>query len=140
MRYELPAEFKTREYLFGRGRRKTSVAIAKLYKNGKGTVLVNGVPFEVYFTTVGSRNAIKAPLVAVGQDDKVDMVVDVSGGGKSGQGDAAKLAISRALLLLNPLYRANLKKSGHLTRDARRKERKKPGLKRARKAPRWSKR
>ena len=110
VRYTLPESFANREYLFSRGRRKTSTAGAKLYKNGKGEVIVNGVPATEYFTTVSSRGAISSPLVAVGQNDKLDIAVHVSGGGKEGQADAAKLAVSRALLLLNPLFRANLKK------------------------------
>jgi len=125
--FKMPAGFEGREYLNGLGRRKTSTAQVRIYKNGKGQIIVNGLDYLKYFTTPVTRDSVKAPLVAVGQDDKVDISAMTSGGGKVGQADSVKLAISRALLILNPMFRANLKKSGFLSRDAR-------------KGPRWSKR
>lgn len=137
---QVPEELKGREYLYALGRRKTSRAQVRIYKNGKGTMFVNGIPLEKYFTEVAARDAVKSPLVAVGQDSKVDVSAVVSGGGKMGQAESVVLGIARALIELNPTFRANLKKSGFLTRDPRAKERKKPGLKRARRSPQWSKR
>ena len=132
--------FKAREYLYGLGRRKTARATARLYKNGAGQILVNGFTIEQYFPSERQRIAVRSALVAVGQNDSLDVSLVVSGGGKHGQATSAGLAVARALLELNPAFRPALKKSDLLTRDARAKERKKPGLKRARRAPQWSKR
>ena len=129
-----------REYLFAIGRRKEASAMVRLYKNGKGDLAVNGLAIEKYFPQVAEQEMIKSPLLAVGQNDKVDVSAIVRGGGKRGQSESVKLAVARALLLLNPMFRANLRKSGFLTRDSRRKERKKPGLRRARRSPQWAKR
>jgi small subunit ribosomal protein S9 len=127
-------------YLYAIGRRKTSIAKVRVIKNGKGTMTVNGRPAQEYFTTYELRNMIVAPLKMAGQETALDVSADVVGGGIRGQAEAMRLGISRALIELNPTFRKTLKKLGYLTRDPRAKERKKPGLKKARRAPQWSKR
>jgi small subunit ribosomal protein S9 len=122
------------------GRRKTSIARVRLIKNGKGIVTINGKPYDKYFTVYEHRNAVISPLETVGQADAVDVSAFVKGGGIHGQAEAVRHGISRALIVLNPTFRKSLKKLGYLTRDARKKERKKFGLKKARRAPQWSKR
>jgi small subunit ribosomal protein S9 len=122
------------------GRRKTSVARVRLIKNGKGTVTVNGQKAEVFFTTFDLREQAIAPLKAVGQEAAVDVSAKVEGGGIRGQAEALRLGISRALIELNPTFRTALKKLGYLTRDSRKRERKKFGKKSARRSPQWSKR
>jgi small subunit ribosomal protein S9 len=122
------------------GRRKTSIARVRLIKNGKGLITVNGKSFDTYFSTFDLRSQIEAPLKAIGQAEAVDVSVKVVGGGIRGQAEAVRHGIARALIQLNPTFRKTLKKLGHLSRDPRQKERKKPGLKSARRAPQWSKR
>lgn len=128
-----------RSYLAGLGKRKTARARVKLYQDGSGEITINGFKLKEYFSGFAIENA-KAPLALVGIAKTVDIDVRVSGGGKAGQSDAVRHGISRALLLLNPDFRPDLKRAGFLRRDARIKERKKPGLKRARRAPQFSKR
>ncbi len=127
-------------YIYGLGRRKTSIARVYLIKNGKGTVTVNGRPMEGYFTTYELRSIVNGPLKTTGQETAVDVSTQVEGGGIRSQAESVRLGLSRALLELNPTYRKTLKKLGYLTRDSRKKERKKFGLKKARRAPQWSKR
>jgi len=122
------------------GRRKTAVARVRLIKNGKGEVTVNGKKFDEFFTVYALRVEILAPLKAVGQDDAVDISVKVLGGGIRGQAEAVRHGIARSLIVLNPTFRKTLKKLGYLSRDPRKKERKKPGLRGARRATQWSKR
>ncbi len=122
------------------GRRKTSTARVRLIKNGKGTITINGRKMEDYFSTYDLRDQIINPLKVTGQEGAVDISAKVEGGGIRGQADAVRLGLSRALIVLNPTFRKTLKKLGYLTRDARKRERKKPGLKSARRAPQWSKR
>ena len=130
----------TRSYLAGLGKRKTARARVKLYQGGSGEVAINGMKMKEYFAAgFQSENAL-APLTIAGVAKIVDIEARVSGGGKAGQSDAVRHGISRALLLLNPDHRPDLKRAGFLRRDARIKERKKPGLKRARRAPQFSKR
>jgi len=122
------------------GRRKRAIARVRLIRNGKGTVSVNGKAMEEYFTTYDLRTQVVAPLKAVGQDTAVDVSVKVLGGGIRGQAEAIRHGIARSLIVLNPTFRKTLKKLGYLSRDPRQKERKKFGLKGARRAPQWSKR
>lgn len=122
------------------GRRKTAIARVRLYKNGTGAMIINGRACDGYFTMHAARVACRAPLEAVGQIDKVDVEARIVGGGMHAQAEALRLGIARALCLLNPTFQRALRKVGFLTRDARIKERKKPGLKRARRAPQWAKR
>ena len=129
----------SRSYLAGLGKRKTARARVKLYQGGSGEILVNGMKVKEYFSGMAIENAM-APLSLAGVAKTVDIEARVSGGGKAGQSDAVRHGISRALLLLNPDFRPDLKRAGFLRRDARIKERKKPGLKRARRAPQFSKR
>ena len=126
-------------YHYGLGRRKRAIATARLFA-GKGTTLVNDVPVEEYFNNVTLVAELSRPLGLTGNAEKMHASIKVVGGGKRGQAEAGRLAIARALLELNTDLRPTLKKAGYLTRDPREKERKKPGLKRARKAPQFSKR
>jgi small subunit ribosomal protein S9 len=131
---------KEGSFIFALGRRKTAIARVRLIRNGKGMISVNGKTVESYFGTEELRNILKGPLGLVGQETAVDVSASVEGGGVHSQAEAIRLGICRALVVLNPTYRKTLKKLGYLTRDPRAKERKKPGLKRARRAPQWSKR
>jgi len=128
------------QYFYSAGKRKTSIARVKLFENGVGEITVNGRKFREYFhTPYQIENAI-APLKLTETAKSFDIEVNVKGGGKSSQSDAMRHGISRALLLFNPDLRSTLKREGFLRRDARIKERKKPGLKGARRAPQFSKR
>lgn len=128
------------QYYEGIGRRKESSARVRLFPGGTGNVVVNNRPLEDYFPRVGDVTIMMQPLVTVSQEKSYDISVHVNGGGISGQRDAVKLGIARALLKIDPDMRSALRSAGLLTRDARVKERKKPGLKRARKAPTYTKR
>ncbi len=134
------AKTKLQEYYYGLGKRKTAVARVRLYANGKGNFTVNDKPLEEFIKTATGFSVIKAPLKLTGMVKNFDISVKVDGGGTSAQTDAIRHGISRALLEYNDTFRGTLKKAGFLTRDARVKERKKPGLKRARRAPQFSKR
>ena len=127
-------------YHYGTGRRKSSVARVHLFPNGTGAITINGRDIDDYFGLETLKLIVRQPLVATEQLGKVDIVATVTGGGVSGQAGALRHGISRALLLVNTEYRAALKKAGFLTRDPRMKERKKYGLKAARRAPQFSKR
>ncbi len=129
-----------KSYLYAVGRRKEASARVRLIPGGKGTIVVNAKPLEQYFPVQWHQQAIRNPLIAVGQDVQFDITVKVSGGGVNGQAEAVRHGISRALLLVDPNFRKTLRRAGYLTRDPRAKERKKPGLKRARRAPQWKKR
>lgn len=137
---EKAVEEKKPSYLYAVGRRKEAIATVRLYKNGKGKIIVNGKLYSEYFPTEEMEQIVSSPLKSVGQADKVDIEAKTFGGGLRGQAEAARLGISRALVQLNINFKKNLRKSGYLTRDPRVKERKKPGLKRARRAPQWQKR
>jgi small subunit ribosomal protein S9 len=128
------------QYYEGIGRRKESTARVRLM-NGSGQFIVNEKPAEEYFTRLGDMSAIMAPIEAAGEEQsRLDITVVVKGGGVTGQTDAVKLGVARALIKMNPDLRPVMRKGGFLTRDPRVKERKKPGLKRARKAPTYTKR
>lgn len=129
-----------RKYFYAIGRRKESTASVRLLTRGSGQATVNGKPLEQYFTYSEWREVATSPLFAIGQAKNLDTEARVSGGGMTGQAEAVRHAIARALLKLNPIFRKSLRKNGFLTRDPRMKERKKYGLKRARRAPQWSKR
>ena len=129
-----------KKYFYGTGRRKSSVARVRVYENGTGSIIINGREIDNYFGLDTLKLIVNQPLVAANLVGKVDVVVTVAGGGVSGQAGAIRHGISRALLQLNPEYRATLKAAGFLTRDPRMKERKKYGLKAARRAPQFSKR
>jgi small subunit ribosomal protein S9 len=127
------------KYYEGIGRRKRSTARVRIM-NGSGDFTINERTLEDYFTRSGDVEAILDPLKTVGQVNILDVSCLVEGGGVTGQTDAVKLGIARALLKMDPELRPILRKGGFLTRDSRVKERKKPGLKRARKAPTYTKR
>ena len=127
-------------YLYGTGRRKSSVARVHLFQNGTGAITINGRDIDDYFGLDTLKMVVRQPLAATDLVGKVDTICTVEGGGVSGQAGALRHGISRALLLVNPEFRPILKKAGFLTRDPRMKERKKYGLKAARRAPQFSKR
>ena len=129
-----------KKYNYGTGRRKSSVARVRVYENGNGSIIINGRDINDYFGLETLKLIVNQPLVATNMVGKVDVVVTVAGGGVSGQAGAIRHGISRALLEINAEYRATLKAAGFLTRDPRMKERKKYGLKAARRAPQFSKR
>ena len=129
-----------KKYFYGTGRRKSSVARVRVYENGTGSITINGRDINDYFGLETLKMVVRQPLVTTELVDKVDVVVSVCGGGVSGQAGAIRHGIARALLTVNPEYRASLKAAGFLTRDPRMKERKKYGLKAARRAPQFSKR
>ena len=129
-----------RPYMYGTGRRKSSVARVHLIPGGTGVITINGRDIDDYFGLDTLKLIVRQPLVATNTLGKVDIEATVAGGGVSGQAGAIRHGISRALLTVNPEYRASLKAAGFLTRDPRMKERKKYGLKAARRAPQFSKR
>jgi len=134
-----PVEF-TGKFISAVGRRKRAVAQVRLYEdNGKGGVIVNGQKASDYFSGEG-HNVLAQPLKATGHGRDFNFSVIVRGGGKLGQVDAVKLGIARTILERDPESKEALKANSFLTRDPRQVERKKPGLKKARKAPQWSKR
>jgi small subunit ribosomal protein S9 len=130
---------KKDHYYYGLGRRKEAIATARV-ANGTAGVLVNEQPLDDYFGSPALASLVMQPLSVADLDKKMQATIKVKGGGKRGQADAAKLAIARALNEMSTDLRPTLKKAGLLTRDPREKERKKPGLKRARKASQWKKR
>jgi small subunit ribosomal protein S9 len=121
------------------GRRKEAVARARL-RPGSGTVTINGRPFETYFTTAAHRMVVSEPLRVTGTESSYDVDASIDGGGVAGQAGALRMAIARSLVEVDPESRVPLKKAGLLTRDPRKKESKKYGLKKARKAPQFTKR
>jgi small subunit ribosomal protein S9 len=128
------------QYFEGVGRRKQSIARVRIM-NGSGRFIVNDKEAPAYFTRLGDVEAILSVLKAAGQDAKTyDITVVVTGGGVTGQTDSVQLGLARAMVKMDPENVSAMRKAGFLTRDARVKERKKPGLKRARKAPTYTKR
>ena len=129
-----------RQYQYGTGRRKSSVARVRVYEGGTGSIIINGRDIDEYFGLDTLKMVVRQPLTATELTGKVDIVCTVEGGGVSGQAGAIRHGLSRALLGINPEFRTALKAAGFLTRDPRMKERKKYGLKAARRAPQFSKR
>ncbi|HUT67351.1 MAG TPA: 30S ribosomal protein S9 [Dehalococcoidales bacterium] len=128
-----------KSYFYGTGRRKTAVAQVKLTA-GNGAIIVDGMPYEERFPTLEHQRVIVQPFITTESMDKYNAVIKVEGGGVTGQSGAIAHGISRALVRADERYKPILRQQGLLTRDARAKERKKPGLKRARKAPQYTKR
>ncbi|MBI2888408.1 MAG: 30S ribosomal protein S9 [Candidatus Liptonbacteria bacterium] len=126
-------------YIEAVGRRKTAVARVRI-TNGKGPITVNGKKLEAYFSLARLRMVLEAPLEKLNLRDAVGVSAKVSGGGLSSQAEAVRHGIARALLLQTPELRVQLRAFGFLTRDSRMVERKKYGLKKARRAPQWAKR
>jgi small subunit ribosomal protein S9 len=127
------------KYISTIGRRKTAVAQIRLYTEGEGKLMVNGKELSKYFPVVKAELAIQ-PLKAASHDADMNMSAMVKGGGTNAQAEAVRHGLARALLTMDAEYRGTIKAKGWLTRDSRKVERKKPGLKKARRAPQWSKR
>jgi small subunit ribosomal protein S9 len=128
------------QYYEGIGRRKTATARVRIWIGGNGSVIINDKPGAEFLPREGDLDTALAPLQAVGQEAAYNVTVRVNGGGSSGQRDAIQLGLARALLKVEPEWRNVLRQGEYLSRDPRIKERKKPGLKRARKAPTYTKR
>lgn len=131
---------KADKYYEAVGRRKTAIARVRLYTRGDKVFLVNEKPFENYFKGIEFKNIVEAPFVKMNCTDRFRITARVMGGGIIAQAEALRHGITRALVMFNADFKKRLKKSGYLTRDSRMKERKKPGLKKARRAPQWAKR
>ena len=131
--------YETKPYFYGTGRRKKSVARVRIYP-GSGAITVNGRNIDDYFGLDTLHLIVNQPFGVTGTEGKFDIVANVKGGGMSGQAGAIRHGLARALLAVDENYRPALKKAGFLTRDPRMKERKKYGLKAARRAPQFSKR
>ena len=129
-----------KKYFYGTGRRKSSVARVRVYENGTGSIIVNGRDIDEYFGLDTLKLIVRQPLTLTDTIEKFDIVATVAGGGVTGQAGAIRHGLSRALLQYSDELRPVLKKAGFLTRDPRMKERKKYGLKAARRAPQFSKR
>ncbi|MBO5458360.1 MAG: 30S ribosomal protein S9 [Clostridia bacterium] len=134
------ANVKKKLQFWGTGRRKKAIARVRLIPGGNGTIVINDRTFEDYFPQGTRQYIVKQPLVAVDVEGKYDVFVNVVGGGYTGQAGAIRLGVARALLEAEENSRPTLKAAGFLTRDPRAKERKKYGLKKARRAPQFSKR
>lgn len=130
----------TTEFIRAVGRRKTAAARVRLLPSGTGVITVNDRPYDVYFPVFTMQEMVKAPLRTAGKEGAFDVSAKVAGGGPHGQAEAVRHGIARALVKWNAELRKTLKAEGFLRRDPRAKERKKPGLKRARRAAQWSKR
>ena len=131
---------KQGKYFYGLGRRKCAIARVKLFPKGASKFLVNQRDYSQYFPQAVWRENLELPFRALGLKEKFDLEIKILGGGLRSQSEACRLAISRCLVKLNPENKKILRAAGFMTRDPRVKERKKPGLKRARRAPQWSKR
>lgn len=128
------------QYYEGIGRRKQSSARVRIFPGGTGRLVINDRDGQEYMARPGDYEILMQPLTVVGQERSYDISVHVMGGGITGQRDAIRLGLARALMKLDPDLKPSLRTAGLVTRDARVKERKKPGLKRARKAPTYTKR
>ncbi len=132
--------YESKPYFYGTGRRKSSVARVRVYNGGTGSITINGRGIDDYFGLETLKLIVRQPLALTGTQDKFDIECRVTGGGVTGQAGAIRHGLSRALLQYDAELRSQLKKAGFLTRDPRMKERKKYGLKAARRAPQFSKR
>lgn len=128
------------KYIYALGRRKCAKAQVRLMETGTGGISINGRDLNKYFILSRLQEIVKSPLQLVQEDKNHDLEIKINGGGFIGQAEAARLGLARALIKWNPVFRPVMKKAGFLHRDPRVKERKKFGLKKARKAPQWSKR
>lgn len=133
-------KFPEGKYIYGLGRRKTAIAQVRIYEKGTGKIFFNNVEISEYLPTKIMQDKVLFPLRQLSKEGLVDVHVKAIGGGKNGQAEAARLGIARAFTKDNGEVRSVLRKLGLLTRDSRAVERKKPGLKKARKAPQWAKR
>jgi small subunit ribosomal protein S9 len=127
-------------YHYANGKRKTAIARVRLYEKGKGRIVINGKPAKKYLSINETHEILISPLTLTGMEKTFDISALVTGGGTHAQSEAIRHGIAKALIVFDPELRTTLKKAGLLTRDSRVKERKKFGLKRARKAPQFSKR
>ncbi|MFH0819220.1 MAG: 30S ribosomal protein S9 [Patescibacteria group bacterium] len=134
------AKIIKKSYIATVGRRKTAISRVRLFTQGDGKILVNDKDIKTYFSTTELSNRAVKPLKLTNLAIQVSATIKTSGGGKSAQADSVSLALARALVIFNEELKIDLKKQGLLKRDSRKKERKKPGLRRARRAPQWSKR
>ena len=132
--------YDSNPYFYGTGRRKSSVSRVRVYPNGSGNITINGRDIEEYFGLDTLKLIVRQPLELTETTGAFDIICTVTGGGVTGQAGAVRHGIARALLQLDENYRHSLKAAGFLTRDPRMKERKKYGLKAARRAPQFSKR
>lgn len=140
MKEENNQKKEEKRYIETVGRRKTSVARVRITEAGKNSIVINEKDLSEYFPTEFLINKSKEPLVSAKLPNKFKITILVNGGGNSSQADSVSHGIARALVKFDPSLRMNLKKEGYLKRDPRVKERRKFGLKKARKAPQWSKR
>jgi small subunit ribosomal protein S9 len=130
----------TEKYYQGVGRRKTSTCTVRIYEKKGGGITINEKTLEEYFPTFDLQKTVKQPLEELNYTDKFSATVKINGGGVKSQAEAVRHGIARALVLFDEGLRKQVKSAGYLTRDPRMRERKKPGLKRARRAPQWRKR
>jgi small subunit ribosomal protein S9 len=133
---------KKGRYIWAIGRRKTAIAKIKLYpaKGNQNTYLINDRKIEEYFPAGRIMDIAKDSMALAGQNNKFEVIVKISGGGVNAQAEAMRMGIARALVIFDAELKKSLKDKGYLTRDSREVERKKPGLKKARRAPQWAKR
>ncbi len=137
----MPAKAKEKtKYYQAVGRRKTSTCIVRLYEKKDGEIIVNEKKLEEYFPTFDLQKTVKEPLTDLSMINKFSVSAKVNGGGTKSQAEAVRHGIARAIVLFDESLRKQVKSTGYLTRDPRMRERKKPGLKRARRAPQWRKR
>lgn len=132
--------FAGRKYIRAVGRRKSAVAVVKLYPEGKGVFAINQKTLSGYFSHPQFTAVVYAPLEKTGLENRFDFQISAAGGGGRGQAEAVRLGLARALVAYDEAQKPILRKAGFLTVNSRVKERKKPGLKRARRAPQWQKR
>ena len=128
------------DYFYAVGRRKTAVAKVKIFPKGNGQTVVNGKDYKIFFPYFAWQQNLEEPFLAVGMENKFDVKITVVGSGQHSQAEACRLGIARALIKFDANFKKTLRTAGFVTRDPRAEERKKPGLKRARRAPQWSKR